>query len=117
MEIEAKFKAGQIVFLEYGDSRLYAEVIQVVIERNLCWVRPLLLEIREYEPPLVTDLRSTSDLLWAINLFQPALDTEVIELYTQILIKEPKPELFQAAKQQLHQFIQQLWQVNQDSDA
>lgn len=117
MEIEAKFQAGQIVFLEYGDSRLYAEVIQVVVERNLCWVRPLLLVIQDYEPPLVTDLRSTSDLLWAINLFQPALDTEVIELYTQVLVKEPKPELFSAAKQQLHQFIQQLWQANQNSDA
>ena len=117
MEIKLNFQAGQIVFLEYGDSRLYAEVIQVVVERNLCWVRPLLLVIQECEPPKVTDLRSTSDLLWAINLFQPALDTEVIELYTQILIKEPKPELFPAANQQLHQFIQQLWQENQNPDA
>ncbi len=74
---------------------------------------PLLLVIQESEAQQVSDLRSTSDLLWAINLFQPALDTEVIELYTQILVKEPKPELFQAAKQQLHQFIQQLWQENQ----
>ncbi len=41
MEIKLNFQAGQIVFLEYGDSRLYAEVIQVVVERNLCWVRPL----------------------------------------------------------------------------
>ena len=114
MEIKANFQAGQIVFLEYGDSRLYAEVIQVVVERNLCWVRPLLLVIQEWEARQVSDLRSTSDLLWAINLFQPALDTEVIELYTQILVKEPKPELFQAAKQQLHQFIQQLWQENQN---
>lgn len=113
MEIKLNFQAGQIVFLEYGDSRLYAEVIQVVVERNLCWVRPLLLVIQESEARQVSDLRSTSDLLWAINLFQPALDTEVIELYTQILVKEPKPELFQAAKQQLHQFIQQLWQENQ----
>ncbi|MGB3757867.1 MAG: hypothetical protein WBA07_16060 [Rivularia sp. (in: cyanobacteria)] len=117
MEIKANFQTGQIVFLEYGDSRLYAEVIQVVVERNLCWVRPLLLVIQECEARQVSDLRSTSDLLWAINLFQPALDTEVIELYTQILVKEPKPELFPAAKQQLHQFIQQLWQENQNPDA
>lgn len=114
MEIKSNFQSGQIVFLEYGDSRLYAEVIQVVAERNLCWVRPLLLVIQEYSLSKVTDLRSTSDLLWAINLFQPALDTEVIELYTQILIKEPKPELLPAAKQELHQFIQRLWQDNQN---
>ncbi len=114
MEIKAKFQAGQIVFLEYGDSRLYAEVIQVVVERSLCWVRPLLLVTQECESQQVTDLRSTSDLLWSINLFQAALDTQVIELYTQILAKEPQPELFPAAKQQLHQFIQQLWQDNQN---
>jgi hypothetical protein len=114
MEIKPNFQAGQIVFLEYKGNRLYAEVIQLVLERNLCWVRPLLLAIEECESPQVTDLRSTSDLLWAINLFKPALDTEVVELYTQILVKEPKPELFPAAKQQLHQFIQQLWQANKN---
>lgn len=114
MPIEADFQAGQIVFLEYSDSRLYTEVIQIVVERNLCWARPLLLVTQECEPPKVTDLRSTNDILWSINLFQPALDSEVISLYTQILAKEPKPELFQKAKQKLHQFIEQLWQANQN---
>ncbi len=98
MEIKLNFQAGQIVFLEYGDSRLYAEVIQVVVERNLCWVRPLLLVIQESEARQVSDLRSTSDLLWAINLFQPALDTEVIELYTQILVKETKTRIISSSQ-------------------
>jgi NH3-dependent NAD+ synthetase len=40
------------------------------------------------------------------------MDTEVIELYSQILAKEPSPELFEKAKQQLYQFIVQLWQGN-----
>lgn len=114
MEIKAKFKNGQIVFLEYNDSKLYAEVIQVAIERNLCWVRPLLLVTQEWESSQITDLRSTSDLLWPINLFQPALDTQVIALHAQILAKEPKPELNRKAKQELHQFIQQLWRANQN---
>ena len=109
---EANFQAGQIVFLEYGECKLYAEVIQVVRSRQLCWVRPLLLEASD--PPQVTDLRSTSDLLWSINLFQPALDTQVIGLYQMILAKEPKPELSGKAKQQLHLFIQQLWEDTQD---
>ncbi|MCJ8283787.1 MAG: hypothetical protein MJK14_29445 [Rivularia sp. ALOHA_DT_140] len=113
METKANFQAGQIVFLEYKDSKLYTEVIQVVVERDLCWVRPLLLVDQKCEPPQITDLRSTSDLLWPINLFQPALDTQVIDLYAQFLIKEPKPELSQTSKQKLHHFIQQLWQENQ----
>jgi len=114
MEIKANFQAGQIVFLEYKDSRLYTEVIQVVVERDLCWVRPLMLVNQDCESQQVSDLRSTSDLLWSINLFQPALDTQVIELYSQILVKEPKPELSQTAKQKLHQFIQKLWQADKN---
>lgn len=114
MEIEANFQVGQIVFLEYDGNRLYTEVIQVVVERDLCWVRPLLLVNQESESQQITDLRSTSDLLWPKNLFQPALDTQVITLYTQILAKEPQPQLCREAKQELHQFIQQLWQANQN---
>lgn len=113
MEIKAKFQAGQIVFLEYGDSKLYAEVIQVVVERHLCWVRPLFLVTTECEPPQVTDLRSTNDLLWSINVFQPAIDTQVIALYSQILAKESSPELSQEANLKLYHFMQQLWQANQ----
>ncbi len=113
MEIKAKFEAGQIVFLEYGDRKLYAEVIQVVVERDLCWVRPLFLVTTECESPQVTDLRSTNDLLWSINVFQLAMDTEVIALYSQILVKESSPELSQEVNLQLYQFMQQLWQANQ----
>lgn len=116
MEMKANFQTGQIVFLKYKDIKLYAEVIQVVVERDLCWVRPLLLVNQEYESPEVTDLRSTSDLLWSINLFQPALDTEVVDLYANFLIKEPKTEFSHIAKQKLHHFIQKLWQESCDED-
>ncbi|MEM6591198.1 MAG: hypothetical protein AAF651_05010 [Cyanobacteria bacterium P01_C01_bin.73] len=34
---------NQIVYLELGNERLYAEVIEVVVSRQLCWARPLLL--------------------------------------------------------------------------
>jgi hypothetical protein len=34
---------SQILYLEHGSSRLYAEVIQVVESRHLCWARPTLL--------------------------------------------------------------------------
>ena len=114
MEIKANFAAGQIVFLEHGSSKLYAEVIQVVVERNLCWVRPLLLLTHECEKSQITDLRSTNDILWSIQAFQAALDTEVVELYSQILLKEVEPELSQLAKNKLHHFIEQLWQASKD---
>lgn len=111
MDVSLNFQPGQIVSLEHGDRNLYAEVIQVVVSRQLCWVRPLILVTCNQEPPLVTDLRDGSDLLWPSQLFLPALDTEVITLLSQILVKEPKLELDSLAKQQLHQFIYQLWQA------
>ncbi|MCF2148772.1 hypothetical protein IQ276_020540 [Desmonostoc muscorum LEGE 12446] len=104
---------GQIVSLKYGDRNLYAEVIQFVVSRQLCWVRPLLMVTFIEESPLITDLRDASDLLWPADLFQPALDTEVITLLSQLLAKQPKAELDSAAKQQLNRFIHQLWQAYQ----
>ncbi|MBW4615002.1 MAG: hypothetical protein KME21_17350 [Desmonostoc vinosum HA7617-LM4] len=114
MNISLDFQPGQIVSLEHGDKYLYAEVIQIIVSRQVCWVRPLLLATYTKEPPLITDLRDASDLLWPINLFRPALDTEVITLFSQVLAKEPKNEPDSDAKQQLHQFIHQMWQTYQE---
>ncbi len=110
MEISLEFQSGQIVSLKHGDKNLYAEVIQVVVSRQLCWVRPLVLVDFFTEPPQITDLRDASDLLWPVNLFQPALDTEVITVLSQVLAKEPKTEPDALAKQQLHHFIHLVWQ-------
>ncbi|WP_414515113.1 hypothetical protein [Nostoc sp. PCC 9305] len=115
MEMSLDFlQTGQIVSLEYGDRNLYAEVIQFVVSRQLCWVRPLLMVTFIEESPLITDLRDASDLLWPANLFRPALDTEVITFLSQLLAKEPKTEPDSVAKQQLNQFIHQLWQAYQE---
>jgi hypothetical protein len=108
------FQPGQIVSLEHYTKRLYAEVIQVVVSRQLCWVRPLLLVTFIEESPQITDLRDASDLLWSINFFQPALDTEVITLLSQIFAKEPKHEPDSDAKQQLNQFLHQIWQAHKE---
>ncbi|ARV61380.1 hypothetical protein BZZ01_24615 [Nostocales cyanobacterium HT-58-2] len=115
MQMIQKFQTGQIVSLEHGDRKLYAEVIQVVISRQLCWVRPLLLVAFTQELPLLTDLRDASDLLWYVNLFQPALDTEVISLLSQVLAKQPKPGHISDAKQQLNQFLHESWQAQKES--
>ncbi len=37
------FQSSQIICLEFGSRYLYAEVIQVVTARQLCWTRPLML--------------------------------------------------------------------------
>lgn len=63
MDIDVNFQPGQIVSLEHGDRNLYAEVIQVVLSRRLCWVRPLLLVTYTPEPTIIIDLRDGSDLL------------------------------------------------------
>ncbi|WP_413175189.1 hypothetical protein [Anabaena azotica] len=114
MDINSNFQPGQILSLDYGHRNLYAEVIQVVISRDLCWVRPLMLVNLIQEVPYITDLRDASDLLWPVHLFRPALDTEVISFLGDLLPKEPKADNNVAAQQQLHQFIYQFWQASQD---
>ena len=114
MDDNLNFQSGQILFLECDRSRLYAELIQVVVSRQLCWVRPLLLVDFTQEIPLVNDLRGANDILWSADSFRPALDTDTIEFLSQVIFKEPKPELLGVAKQQLNQFIQQLWQYSQN---
>ena len=117
------FAPHQIVCLENAQSYLYGEVIQVIESKNLCWMRPLLLAVF---PPVVRavdnfleakellDLRFTSDVAYPLPLFRPALDTEVIPLIGQLETldetKEPNP----SSKQKLRQFLEQIWQDNQE---
>ncbi|MBD2774931.1 hypothetical protein [Iningainema tapete] len=104
------FQPGQIVSLEYNHRRLYAEVIQVVVSRQLCWVRPLLLANYCGEIPEVTDLRDAADLILTINFFRPALDTEVIGLLSEIQSLS-KLNTDTGARFQLNQFIHEVWQA------
>ncbi len=45
MTQSSQFQPRQILCLEHEQSRLYAEVIQVVQDRPVCWLRPLILEV------------------------------------------------------------------------
>jgi hypothetical protein len=117
MDFSLNFQPRQIVCLEHEGTCLYAEVIQVVASRQVCWVRPLLLGVfpvcfQPYEQmfPLY-DLRCEADLLWPIAFFRPALDTEVMPLLTQLLTLEPQPEGDPDTQQQFRQFIHQVWQA------
>ncbi len=116
MDKYLELQPGQILCLEHGDQNLYVELIQLVIARNLCWVRPLLLVENSCEPPILKDLRNASDLLWQVNLFRVALDTEVITYFHQLLAKEPQADSEPLAKQQLNHFIQQVWQTKQQDE-
>ena len=102
----SNFQPRQIVCLEYETTYLYSEVIQTVTERQMCWVRPLMLQV-ESEDRLY-DLRSGADLILSATLFRPALDTEVIPLLIQL---EALPTSTNA-HQQLSSFIRQVWQAH-----
>lgn len=109
------FKPSQIVCLEHQEKRLYAEVIQVVESRQVAWVRPLMLVVSlsdrlDSESFTLYDLRQGADLLWPSNLFRPALDTEVLPLFTHLQISKNQGENQQLAHQQLQRFVHQVWQ-------
>jgi hypothetical protein len=112
------FQPRQIVCLEHENTRLYAEVVEVVVARQVCWVRPLILavplpgneQLSVLSPEQLTlyDLRLGSDLLWPASLFKPALDTEVIPLLVKL---DAKTENNLDAHQHLSRFIGKVWQA------
>lgn len=121
-----KFQPRQIVCLEYENIRLYSEVVEVVVSRQVCWVRPLLLAVSQvghdplllFSPKQTTlyDLRQGADLLWPASLFRAALDTEVIPLLVQL----ETPDDVQLANnseahKQLSCFVLKVWQAYKDT--
>ncbi|HBW58116.1 MAG TPA: hypothetical protein DEF27_10050 [Oscillatoriales bacterium UBA8482] len=131
MDSSSNFKPGQIVGLNHHNSCLYAEVIQVVEVRDVCWVRPLMLIEGLSEHPednfssfgftpetfILSDLRPSPDLIWPTRLFKAALDTEVITFLAQLEAPEvnsPGVKRVNAvyAHQQLQDFIAQVWRAS-----
>lgn len=121
------FQDGQIIYLQHETLRLYAETIQIIKTRKLCWARPLaLIQLPaerysdRYEALMLHDLRQGSDLLLPISLFQIALDTETIPVITQLNApKNDLPiELFPDGRQPsfpiLQNFVHQVWQAHSE---
>ncbi|PSB26139.1 hypothetical protein [Stenomitos frigidus] len=120
------FQPCQIVCLQHETSYLYAEVVQVVESRHLCWVRPLILTLRSaetltWDSTLLErsdcyDLRQDSDLLLPLTLFRAALDTEVLplmaNLYADDSVRPEQESLRSRGHQLFRQFIQQVWQAH-----
>ena len=122
----SQFTSHQIVCIEGKTAFLYSEVIQVIVQRQLCWARPLLLaKFNDASiAPLanlptteqIIDLREGSDLLLPLSLFRAALDTEIIPLITQLNSIDSSLKDKQIASKQLNGFIHQVWQANFNSD-
>ena len=113
------FKINQIICLEDVDTRLYGEVIQLIPDRKICWFRPICMTIGELnldsgiERGQLVCLDSSSDLLWPISLFRPALDMEVISLLSEL--DDSKNLGSQVSNHQhFNRFVRQVWESNQD---
>lgn len=117
------FKVNEIVCLENDRTYLYGEVIQLLLDRGLCWFRPICLIVSEgagerYSPAVEAarpiDLQFGSDLFWPISLFRPVLDTEVVN-FLPLLSDRYSPSTNKSPNRQyLNRFIQQVWQNNID---
>ena len=117
-----QFHHRQIVCLEHETTRLYAEVIEFVELRQVCWLRPVMLtRTVTNNPPVLTassdsvilsDLRHGPDLLVPTRFVRLALDTEVIPLLTQLQDHSSDPMPNPQAHYQLTYFISQIWQTH-----
>ncbi|MGB3137938.1 MAG: hypothetical protein WBG38_03225 [Nodosilinea sp.] len=116
---------GQIVFLECRQTRLYAEVIQVLQPRLTGWIRPLALvnkgdtvllgaafdiAVPDFNKPAVPDM------LWPLNQLQPALDTEIIPLLTALSAKSVASDPADANQAKVvNEFVRSLWADGQNT--
>ncbi|KGF73411.1 hypothetical protein DO97_20245 [Neosynechococcus sphagnicola sy1] len=113
MDFESDFQPRQIVCLEHARVCLYAEVVQPLESRPMCWVRPLLLAIPSApgSQAQMYDLRQDADLIWPTALMRSALDTEVLPLLCVLYQNKSCPILPASTHQQLMQFVTQVWQA------
>ncbi|HIK46297.1 MAG TPA: hypothetical protein IGR64_15665 [Leptolyngbyaceae cyanobacterium M65_K2018_010] len=127
---DPQFSPGQIVYLVCEQTRLYAQVIQVLVDRGLGWVRPLVLvtptqtlvlegslALGHPHPPTLGLGPKVPDLLWPLEQFYPALDTEFLELLATAPRLSPSEWEGLAAdiSPRLHRFVNQLWQAQTTS--
>lgn len=135
---------SQILYLEHGSARLYAEAIQIVKARasetrTLCWARPTLfiqglpesaqaasrqdvIAAAALNPQNATldlyDLKDCSDLIWPLELFQVAFDTDFFSLLMQLQINPAQSldkELKIEGSRRFKEFIRSVWQDHTDA--
>ncbi len=117
---------GQIVYLECLDQRLYAEAIQLAGSVRL-WCRPLMLVChlpygsRQQQMMIAEaatdpetcnldlyDLKTAPDLVWPINRFKLAFDTDFFALLFHLRIAEDRGN-DKLAKQHFQNFVHICW--------
>ena len=131
---------SQILYLEHSTSRLYAEAIQVVEQRHLCWARPTLLiqglpassssslgsrlEQQARQDAIaaaaadptrsslsIYDLEDCPDLIWPLALFEIACDIDFFALLVQLKIN-PDAIALRDGSSQLNIFIRSFWHTH-----
>ena len=123
---------SQILYLEHESARLYAEAIQVISQRRLCWARPTLLiqGLPENVPSAkrqdviantaqspdqsslkLYDLEGCPDLIWPIAPFQIAYDLDFFSLIVQLKIA---PNGSSQSSSQLNEFIHSFCKAHTD---
>jgi hypothetical protein len=117
------FCPDQIICIDWHELRLFAEVIQMIPERDSAvydpkgdrlWARPLALATPEiFAVRLLHDLRTAPQLILPSRLFRAALDTEVMPLMMELFQLDDQAksaantELI--GRQALHAFVASLW--------
>lgn len=120
MDSVANFQPWQIVYIDSAFhtpiDRLYAEVIDIIESRQMCWARPLLLA--QYpdgaifpDNPILYDLRQGADILLPISLFRAALDIEIIPLLVNLNSPEIPITDTSTCHQQLNNFVRLVCQA------
>lgn len=105
-----QFYPSQIVCLEHQNYSLYSEVIQVILQRDSCWVRPLLLVFHSDDVQDIFDVRCVSDLIFPFSFFRPALDTEVIPLLSHLSKLDLSPQEEQISRLKFQELLRVIWQ-------
>ena len=104
------FKPYQIVCLEFSATCLYGEVIQIIEQRQTCWVRPMLIA---HEGNIFQDFKSSPDVILPTCLFRPCFDNEILPLLSQISDSNT-PQNDQSSSFDLNLFIHKIWLAYQD---
>lgn len=125
----ATINPGQIVYLECLDQRLYVEAIQPAGAVRL-WCRPLMLVCHlpygsQQQQMMIAsaaadpeacnldlyDLKTAPDLVWPIDKFKMAFDTDFFALLFHLRIADDRgPE--DIAKQHFQHFLHTCWNKN-----
>jgi hypothetical protein len=124
---------SQVLYLEHGSSRLYAEAIQIVDTRQLCWARPtLLIQGLPKGPSLrqdriaaaataperselhLYDVEDGPDLIWPLDLFHIACDIDFFSLLVQLKMNPDDIDRHRGNKH-LNDFIRSFWHTHTEA--